>query len=112
MLYRTYVRTILTYGLSLAKDTKEMEGLDRKLLNLYFKRLCFLGRALPGKLIDRLCLKLRLPSLQMEVDHVARNWTGKIRRAAEPASNRKVRAHARDSLKSIQKLHPNTPLRS
>lgn len=111
-LYRANVRSILTYGLALTRDTGEMERLDRKLLNLYFKPLCFLGRELPDKLIDRLCLRMRLPSLKMEIENAARKRTGKLERASMQAVNSKAKTHAKDSLTAIHKLHPSTPLRS
>lgn len=59
--YRTNVHSILLYGHMLTGDNAEVEKLDRKMLNTYFKPIMQHIKAMSEKLIDRFCLRIRLP---------------------------------------------------
>lgn len=110
-LYRKNVRSILMYGLILTTDISEVEKLDRKLINCFIKPLTKHKRALSDRLTDIFCLRIRLPSLAMDLACSIKNWTQRLRRCVNFGLNRKVREHARDTLKSIQKLDEDTMLR-
>lgn len=89
-----------------------MEKLDRKLLNQYLKPLVQNERALSNMLIDRLCLRLRTPSLAMELECSSKIWIEKLRRNSYADPSGKVRQHAKDSLNAITKLHQSTIIRT
>lgn len=49
----------------LTKDVEAMEKLDRELLSMYFKPIFQHKRKISDRLIDRFCLRIKLPSLAM-----------------------------------------------
>lgn len=74
-LYRTNLRSIISYGLMLTTDINAMEKLDRNLLSLYFKHIVQHKRNIVDRLIDRLCLRLRLPSLAIDIESDIKSWS-------------------------------------
>lgn len=82
-LYRTNVRSVLMYGLMITRYIAEMIKLDRVLLKIYLKPLIHHKWALPDKLLDRLCVRLRLPSLEIELGQCMKNWKAKLKSNAK-----------------------------
>lgn len=82
-LYRTNIRSILMYGLMLTKDIEAMKKLDRGLLSMYFKPIVHYKRNISDRLIDRLCLRIMLPSLAMELETSIKCWLSKLKKQCE-----------------------------
>lgn len=110
-LYRTNVRSILMYGLMLTGDVTEIEKLDRQMLNTYFKPITKHKKATSEKLIDRFCLRIRLPSLQLDLEPSIKGWISRLRSSTAQGLNKKTRQHAKDTIRAITKMSPNTALR-
>lgn len=110
-LYRTNIRSILMYGLELTDDIGEIENLDRKLLSNYLKPIIQRKRKISDRLIDRICLRIRLISLRMELESSSKGWIENLRRTAQLGHNEKVRQKAFDTLNTIQKLKSETQSR-
>lgn len=64
-LYRTNVRSIMLYGAPFLSSVSELEKLDLKMVHQYIKRIVHEKQDIPQKLIDRICIRIRLPSLTM-----------------------------------------------
>lgn len=103
-LYRTNVRGILLYGAALTTSTDELVRIDRKLLQQYFKAILFSKKDIPQKLIYRLCVKVRMPSMEMEIEKKARNWTLNLTKKAQWFHVKKVKLHPQEYLQAIRKL--------
>lgn len=110
-LYRTNIRSILMYGLMLTTDINVIERLDRRLINCFFEPILQQKRELSARLADRFCLKIRLPSLKMDLECGVKNWISRLRWSVHNGLNTKVRRHAKDTLYAIQKMDENTILR-
>lgn len=110
-LYRTNVRSILSYGIMLTDELEEMEKLDKNMLNNYFKPIIQHKRALSDKLIDRFCLRIRLPSLAIELEASVKGWLTRLRNNINLGANKKSRQHARDTIEAEAKMKPSTVLR-
>lgn len=53
------------------------------------------------KILDRLCIRARIPSLRIDVEHQSRLWSLKMHKAASWNHVKKVKENARDALESI-----------
>lgn len=103
-LYRTNVRILLLYGTALLDEVEELEKLDRRLVQKFIKRLLYLKKDITGKLLDRLCIRIRLPSLMMELGKNAKNWKKRLASMEKTHAVQKVRTYAADTLPSINRL--------
>lgn len=95
----------------MTKDIESMEKLDRELLSMYLKPIIQHKRKICDRLIDRICLRIGLPSLAMELDSSVNFWLAKLKNSVHQGINNKVRWYARDSLDSIAKLYRAVILR-
>lgn len=110
-IYQTNLRSILMYGTPLVTDYSALEELDVKMLQEYFKKLLFTARVPPKRLVERLCIRLRIPSFRMEVEKCARRWTNKLGKAAQKHPTADVRNHSKNSLEAIKSLNSEAPMR-
>lgn len=110
-LYRTNIRSIVTYGSMLTKDKVKMEELDCKLLSKYFKPLVQQKQNISDRLIDRLFLRLRIPSLAMDFESIIKGWLKKLRYNMNNGPTKKVIQHSQDTLEANQKLPHEVLLR-
>lgn len=110
-LYRANVRSILLYGTPLVVNLMELAELDMRILQNYFKRLLFTARVPNPRLVERLCIRLRIPSFMMEVERNARIWSNILWKAAKVHHIVKIRNHARDAIESIAGINNEAPLR-
>lgn len=53
-------RSILVYGATLVTNTKELEDIDRKVLQQYFKAIIYSKEDIPQTLLDRICKRIIL----------------------------------------------------
>lgn len=77
-MYTTNARSILMYGAMMVTNAKELANIVEKFLNQYFKKLLYLKYPLPKNLLTRLCVRLRIPSFQMELDRNSFTWITKL----------------------------------
>lgn len=105
-LYRTNVRSDLLYGTALLKDTASLEELDKNLLQRFFRRLLYSKPDLCIEFLGRMCIRIRLPFLAMDIGLHTRMWAVKLGRHSRRHHSNKVKQHARDALVSIEKIHP------
>lgn len=78
-----------------------MENIDRKLLIIYSKPQIQQMRKIVDILLDRFCLRIRLPSLEMEVEISVKSWLTGLRRSINLGINKNVRQNEKDTLDSI-----------
>lgn len=52
-----------------------MVRIDRKLLQQYFKEILSSKKEVPQKLIERLCVNVKMPSMKMDIEKKARTRT-------------------------------------
>lgn len=63
------------------------------------------------KLIDRFCLRIRLPSLAIEMDTSIKGWLSRLRYNINFGHTKKTRQHSKDTIGAIKKMKPDTVLR-
>lgn len=110
-MYRTNVRAVLLYGTPLIRSVKELVRLDEKMLQLYFKRLMHTKDDLNSKLLSRICIRFRIPSLIMEIERQTRMWTLKLGRRARLYVTTKVKQHVKDAILAIEQLPSEVPIK-
>lgn len=101
----------MLYGATLATNINELEQIDRKVLQQYLKAILYSKQDILRKLLDRICVRIRIPALWVEIEKQARSWTLDLTKKAYWHCIRKVTLHARESLKEIKNLSPQVPLR-
>lgn len=110
-LYRTNVRSIILYGTMQTKNIDTLVDLDHKILQMYYKRLLHSKPYLCPKLLERLCIRIRMPSLMMDIERNSRTWTVKLGRIARSHLVKTVRLQSWDALEAIEILPPEIPVR-
>lgn len=81
------------------------------MLQVYFQRLMHSKENLNDKLLNRMCIRIRLPSLSMEIEKKTSRWTLWIGRAARRHPVGKVKRHVEDAIEAIGKLTGEVPLK-
>lgn len=110
-LYRTNVRSLIVYGTMLTKNIDTLVELDQNMLQLYYKRLLHSKPDLCPTPLARLSIRIRMPSLVMDIERSSRTWAVQLGRNARSHPVKKVKLHARDAIAAIQGLSLEVPAR-
>lgn len=110
-LYRKNVCSIIIYETALLKSIDDLVDLDNRMLQSYLKRIIHAKPNLSQTLLDRLCIRIRMPILLMDIERLTRVWTVKLGRASRTHHTEKVKKHAQDALNAITKLPQEVPAR-
>lgn len=99
------------YGLMLTSDTTGIENLYSKLLNMYFKPIIQHKRALGDNLIDRFSLRIRIPSLAIDLETSVKGWISRLINHIFQGLNKKTRQYSKDAMEAISKMKPDMAIR-
>lgn len=100
-MYWTNVRRILLYGTPIVKEREDLERLDEKMLQIYFQRLMNSKENLNEKLLGRMCIRISILSLRMEIERQTRKWTLKLGCAVLRTLLQELKCHAEDAVEAI-----------
>lgn len=104
-LLNSHVRSITMYGLLLYDDTTEVEAADWENIRQLMRSLIWNRKKLSVNQLKRLCIIMRIPTVDMLLNRAAHQWLTKLSEKANLPKENKIRNHARQTLTAIGKLH-------